>query len=239
MLALFILVLALCFGVCQWAAGRADVVKSQGLKERAPTAHTATEMVKLFLAYEGAQDVEVVEYDGVVTDYFDPARRKLFLRPRIARSTSMGAWAVALHEAAHALQTDSALSDLKWRQTVIRLNRYGPFFALVAAGGLLFLRLPPRIAVLLMVACCVIFLLLNLGTLAVEYNANARLRRFLEKHLDRYPDALDRLNGYLGRMAVREVGDLIQSPRYFFLSALPGSGKLRPTVTEPKKDEET
>lgn len=237
MLALFILVLALCFGVCQWATGRAALVKSQGLKERAPTAHTASEIARLYLAFEGAQDVEVVEYSGVVTDYFDPARRKLFLHPRIARSTSLGAWAVALHEAGHALQTQSALSDLKWRQTVIRLNRYGPFFALLAAGGLLFLRLPPRISVLAVAASCLIFLLLNLGTLAVEYNANARVRRFLEKHLYRHPEALDQLSDYLSRMAVREVGDILNSPRYFFLSALPGSGRVRPTVSDRKEED--
>ena len=29
-------------------------------------------------------------------------------------------------------------------------------------------------------------------------------------------------------MAIREVGDILRSPRYFFLSALPGAGKSRP-----------
>jgi len=62
----------------------------------------------------------------------------------------------------------------------------------------------------------------------VEFNANARLRRFLDKHLERHPEALDRLGAYLSRVATREVGDMLRSPRFFLLSGLPGSGKIRP-----------
>jgi len=228
MLVLFILVILFGFGVCQWAAGRYATVETQGMKERAPTAQTGAEIVRLFLAYEGVDDVEIVEHEATVTDYFDPKRRRLFLQRRVAQGTSMGAWAIALHEAGHALQTDAALPELQWRQNVIRLNRYGPIFALVGAAGMLFLRLPSRFAGLILVVVCVLLLLLNLGTLAVEYNANARLRRFLEKHLERHPDAQDRLTSYLSRVALREVGDLLRSPRFFFFSALPGSGKIRP-----------
>lgn len=228
MFAIFIIILLLCFGVCQWAAGRYAVVTSQGMRDRAPTAHTAAEMVKLFLAFEGVSDVEIVEHGGTASDYFDPRRRRLFLRPEVARGTSLGAWAIALHEAGHALQTGEALPELKWRQTVITLNRYGPMFGVLGLVGLIFVKIPPRFAIAGLLAMCVLFLLLNLGTLAVEYNANARLRRFLEKHLDRHPDAQDRLNAYLTRVAMKEVGDLLQSPRYFLLSGLPGSGRIRP-----------
>jgi Zn-dependent membrane protease YugP len=228
MLALFILIFIFCFGICQWAAGRYDQVLKGGLKERAPTPHTAEEIVKLFLAYEGVSDVEIVEHSGYVSNYFDPKRRRLFLQPQIARSTSMGAWAVALHEAGHVVQMEESLSELRWRQTVISLNRYGPMFGLLGLAAMLFMRLPARYAIGAWVAACVILLLLNLGTLALENNANARLRRFLDKHLDRQEDAHERLRGYLSRVATREVGDLLRSPSYFFLSGLPGGGKIRP-----------
>ncbi len=198
------------------------------MKERAPTAHTGAEIVKLFLASEGVTDVEIVEHGGMASNYFDPRRRRLFLQPAVSAGTSMGAWAIALHEAGHALQTEDSLAELKWRQNVIRLNRYGPIFGLVGMAGMIFMRFPPRFALMGLVAVCVMLLLLNLGTLAVEYNASARVRRFLDKHLDRHPDAHDRLTAHLGRVAVREVGDLLRSPRYFLFSALPGSGKIRP-----------
>ncbi|MEN3940902.1 zinc metallopeptidase [Prosthecobacter sp. SYSU 5D2] len=228
MLAIFIIIILLGFGVCQWAAGRFAQVTGPGMKERAPTAHTAEEVVKLFLAFEGVTDVEIVEHDGMASNYFDPRRRRLFLDPKVSQGSSMGAWAIALHEAAHATQTEGALGDLKWRQNVIRLNRYGPIFGLLGVGGMLFMRFPPRFAIAAFIAICVILLLLNLGTLAVEHNANARLRRFLENHLERYPDAHERLSGYLSRVALKEVGDILRSPRFFLFSALPGSGKIRP-----------
>lgn len=231
MFAIFIIVLLLCFGVCQWASGRYAVVTHEGFKERAPTPHTAAEMVMLFLAYEGVSDVQVIEHRGPASDYFDPRRRRLFLRPEVARSTSLGAWAIALHEAGHALQTGEALPELKWRQTVITMNRYGPMFGVLGLVGLIFVKIPPRFAIAALLGLCIIFLLLNLGTLAVEYNANARVRRFLEKHLARHSDAHDRLNAYLARVAMKEVGDLLSSPRYFLLSGLPGSGKIRPSTT--------
>ncbi len=228
MLAIFILVLLLTFGVSQWAAARHEAAMQAATKERAPAANTAAEMVRLFLAYEGVDDVEIVEHGGTVTNYFDPRRRRLFLSPEVADGTTMGAWAVALHEAAHATQSGEAKGEFLWRQTVIKLTRYGPVLAALGAGGLIFLRLPPRIAAIVFVATCLLILLLNLGTLAIEFNANARLQRFLEKHLQRWPSVQDKLNTYLQAVALREVGDLLRSPRYFFFSALPGSGSSRP-----------
>lgn len=228
MLAIFIIILLLCFGVCQWAAGRFEQVTGGAMKERAPTAHTGEEIARLFLAFEGETDVQIVEHDGITSNSFDPRRRRLFLTPQVANGTSMGAWAIALHEAAHASQTEESLGELKWRQTVIKLNRYGPMFGLVGLAAMLFLKFPPRFAIAGLVGACVLLLLLNMGTLAVEHNANARVRRFLEKHLARHEEAQERLGGYLSRVATREVGDLLRSPRYFLLSGLPGSGKVRP-----------
>ena len=37
------------------------------------------------------------------------------------------------------------------------------------------------------------------------------------------------VNALLARVATREVGDLLRSPRYFLLTALPGSGRIRPS----------
>ena len=223
------IVLVLALAVCRHAQARYAQVLGAAGGRRAPTAHSGAEIARLFLAAEGITDVEIVPYEGLTSDSFDPRRRRLFLSRRVAESTTLGAWAVALHEAAHAVQTGEALGDLKWRQTVIRLTRYGPGFVAIAAGGLMLMKFNVRLALFGGLGLCLMFLLLNLGTLAVEFNANARLRRFLEGHLDRYPDALDVMNGLLSRVATREVGDLLRSPRFFLLTALPGSGRIRPS----------
>lgn len=226
-----ILLLMLCLGVSRHALSRYEEMLRRAGSEPAPLAHTGAEMVRFFWAEEGVHDAEIVEHNSVITDYFDPRRRRLFLRPEIANGTSLAAWAVALHEAAHATQTDASLNDLKWRQTVILMARYGPVIAAFGGAALLLMRLHVRVALLMFVAVCAVFLLLNLGTLAIEFNANARLRRFMERHLDRFPSAQERLQSCLSTVAIRELGDILRSPRYFFLSGLPGTGKLRPTQT--------
>jgi len=233
MLAIPILIIILCISVCRWAAGRYEGMLSRARQEASPTAHTGAEIAALFLAFESIQDVEIVEHGGTVTNYFDPTRRRLFLSRDVAQGTTMAAWTLALHEAAHATQTGESLGEVKWRQSVIKMSRYGPVFAGVAAALMMFfLKFPPRFALLALLAVCVIFLLLNVGTLAVEFNANAKLRRFLEKHLAQRSSAMERLEGYLHRAATREVGDLLSSPRFFLFSAMPGSGSSRPVKTK-------
>lgn len=236
MLAIPILIIALCVSICRWASGRFDAMLAHASKEPAATAHSGAEIAKLFLAFEEIRDVEIVEHNGTVTNYFDPIRRRLFLSRDVAKGTTMAAWTLALHEAAHATQTGEVLRDLRWRQSVIKMTRYGPIFAaLVAALMIFFIKFPPRFALIGFGATCVIFLLLNAGTLAVEFNANARLRRFLEKHLSHRNSAHERLDGYLSKAATRELGDLLRSPRYFFFSALPGSSSSRPVKGKPGK----
>jgi Zn-dependent membrane protease YugP len=235
MLAIPILIIALCFGICRWASGRFEAMLARASKEPAPTAHTGAEVVQVFLAFEDIRDVEIEEHNATVTNYFDPIRRRLFLSREVAGGTSMAAWTLALHEAAHATQTGEMLGDVRWRQSVIKMTRYGPVFAAIAAALMMFfLKFPPRFALMGFGSMCVIFLLLNVGTLAVELNANARLKRFLEKHLSHRVSAHERLEAYLNRAATRELGDLLSSPRYFFFSALPGSGASRPVKTKPK-----
>jgi hypothetical protein len=89
--------------------------------------------------------------------------------------------------------------------------------------------LPARIALILFGLAWTGLFCLNAGTLAIEWNANLRLRRFLDEHLASYPDSRDQLDRLLPTVATRELGDTAASPRYFFLSALPGTTKLRPT----------
>lgn len=215
--------------LARWASGRHAVMMLKGSRANAPTAHTGGEIALLFLKSEGVEDVQITEHDAIVSDYFDPTRRRLFLRRDVAHGTTLAAWAVALHEAAHALQTGGSMGELKWRQSCIRMSRYLPTLVVILITSLtLFKILLPRNAILIGAAVFLLILLLNFGSVPVEFNANKRLRRFLDDHLKNHGQAASRLNELLFCMAIREVGDLFSSPRYFFLSALPGTGKSRP-----------
>lgn len=226
---LIIAVLLAGLALARWAQGRHASMMRKGSRVNAPSAHNGSEIVQLFLKSEGVDDVQIVEHDGVVSDYFDPVRRRLFLRRGVARGVSLSDWATALHEAAHALQVGEQLGDLKWRQSCIRMNRYLPVvIVLMTAALTLFKILPARAALAVAAAVLLLIILLNFGSLPIEFNASQRLRRFLDDHLQNHEQARRRLDELLFCMAIREAGDLVSSPRYFFLSALPGTGKSRP-----------
>lgn len=227
---LIIVVLFAGLALARWASGRYSGMMLKGSRVNAPTAHTGAEIAQLFLRFEGIEDVQIVEHNAVVSDYFDPTRRRLFLRSNVAQGTTLAAWATALHEAAHALQTGNSLGEYKWRQSCIRTSRYLPTLVVILITTLtLFKILIPRTAILIAAAVFLLILLLNFGSVPVEFNANKRLRSFLDQHLKNHEQAASRLNELLFCMAIREVGDIFSSPRYFFLSALPGTGKSRPS----------
>lgn len=234
MLVIFIIVLVLGFGVTRYALSRFEQHMALGRRAQAPEKKTGADIAAEFLAAHEAQDVVIVRHNAVVSDYFDPKRRRLFLRSETYDGYDLAAWAMALHEAAHALQQGEEKGALEWRQTCISLSRYLPVAAAGIALGIVFLmKRPARFGLVVFAAACVVALLLNIGTLAIEFNANKRVLRWLEDRLDHAPGAIDKLQQILGSVATREVGDLLNSPRYFFLSALPGTSRARPL----KKDE--
>lgn len=231
------IVVMLAFGVTvllsNAARHRYAAVIARARRERAPTAHTASEIALAFLESEGVTDVEIVAHDGIVTDFYDPSRKRLFLRSTFVEGTDLASWAVALHEAAHATQQGEQLTEFRWRQSCIRLARYAPMFIGAVVVTLAFLKVMPfRFGAMAFAALWVLIFLLNVGSVATEWNANKRLQRFLDKWLERYSGARERLDEVLAATATREMGDLVQSPRYFFLSALPGTGQIRPTKSK-------
>lgn len=218
------------FGVSKWALGRYETKMALGRRALAPEDITGGQMAEEFLNANGAEDVQIVTHNGVITDYFDPVRRRLYLSSEIRDGKNLAAWATALHEAAHALQRGEDKSALMWRRTCIRLTRYIPMLAVFGGGAMVFfLKMPFRNVLLIFLAVCVLIMLLNVGTVAIEHNANARLRRWLEERLSSSPAALERMEILMSALATRELGDLVQSPRYFFFSALPGTSGPRPS----------
>jgi Zn-dependent membrane protease YugP len=216
-----LLLLAIGLGVCSWASRRFEAAWAEGSALRVPTAHTAAEVARLFLNFIGESEVEIRQRSGLSSNFYDPARRCLFLEAEVAESTHMAGWALALHEAGHAAAKDpESLAQGKWRRWVIRLNRLGPtLIAVLALMALVLLRMPGRLAMMGWLLGCVALMLLHVGTLGLEFAANRALEPFLEKHLQRYPRALEKLQQHLSACATRELADPMRSPRFFISRA--------------------
>jgi Zn-dependent membrane protease YugP len=219
MIAILLIVLLLAYGASRYALQRYEAALAEGSRMRAPLSFTGGEMALEFLKDRGITDVQLVEHEGLITDYFDPARRRLFLRRHFKDGQHLAAWAVALHEAGHALQTGESLAEFNWRRSCIKITRYLPTLSVIIA------TLPLLIAV---AATWALIMAMNIGTLAIERNANLHLRRFIDDRLGAYPSAQEKIDQLLKAVSIREVGDLIRSPRLFFFSALPGKRSTRP-----------
>ena len=229
MLAIFVIALVLSVGIANFGRGRFEGAMKLGAKCKSPGGQTAAEVAREFLDAGEAADVRIVEHNALVTDYFDAGRRTLFLHPDVMNSPSTAAWAIALHEAAHAMQSNTMRAALDMRRSNIRLTRYVPALSAAMFAVLGFLRRPPfAIGWRIVAAIWFVVMLLNVLSLPIEFNASQRALAFLERKLRKNPEALDQFGRLLGGVAWRDTAAFLRSPLYCLFGALPVGGALRP-----------
>lgn len=229
MLGVFIILIILTVAVARFAAGRHDSALKIGARKVAPGAQTAAEAAREFLDAHQCQDVQIREHTALISDYYDPSRRTLFLNRNTLNGTDLASWATTLHEAAHATQTGEASSALRWRISNIRMTRYFPTLIGFICILLVFLKRLPSSAGL-RVAAILLFLvmLLNLLSLPIEFNASNRALAWLEKKFRNHPDTIDAATPLLRNVALRDTGAFLRSPLYCLFGLLPVGGKSRP-----------
>lgn len=229
MTGIFIILLVLTLGVARFASRRFQEAHRAGVIHTVPGGQNAAEAAREFLDAHGAEKVQILEHNALVSDYFDPKRKCLFLTRKTMDGTDAASWAVALHEAAHATQEGEAGKAYLWRQSNIRITRYAP--TLVALAGLLLMvvqRLPFIRVLMICSAIWAVIMLVNVLSLPVEFNASQRVMAWIEQKLKRHPSLIDTFAILLPRVAWRDTGIFLKSPMYFLFGVLPVGGKLRP-----------
>lgn len=229
MVAFFIIILVLTFGIARFAQRRFDDALKAGSLLTLPGGQTAAEAAREFLDAHDRHEVKVLEHTALVTNYYDPGRKCLFLDRKTYDGVDTGSWAVALHEASHALQEGDAAKAYHWRLSNIRLTRYAP--TLVAGACLILMvvkRLPfPRVLMICSLLWALV-MLVNVLSLPVEFNASQRVLAWLENKLRRHPALIDNFATLLPRVAWRDTGAFLRSPLYVLHGMLPVGGRLRP-----------
>lgn len=147
-------------------------------KVRSATGRSGAEMAKYLLSVNGLSDVEVVPVQGVLSDHYDPGKRKVCLSEHNFHEPSVAAVAVAAHECGHALQHATGYVPLNIRSAFVPAAQIGS----TAAFPLFFIGMLANIPMLLTLA--IIFfagaVLFQVVTLPVEFNASSRALRELE-----------------------------------------------------------
>lgn len=228
MILLFVIALVLAIGIANFARERYETALKLG-RRASPLPLTAAEVAREFLDSFEASDVRIVEHNGFITDYFDPKRRCLFLQRAVMNGKSEAAWGIALHEAAHGVQSRSMAGSLEMRASNIRLTRYVPTLAalLVLVFGIL-KRPPLSIGWKILAVIWAAVMVLNAMSLPIEFHASKLAISFLERKLRTQSEALERLTAILNGIAWRDTAAFLRSPMYCFSALLPVGGRMRP-----------
>ena len=171
------------------SGGAAWLVKSRFAKySKVPSTrgYTGQMAAQKLLDAAGINDVQVVRVDGMLTDHYNPRTKQLALSSVVFDRTSVAAIGVATHEAGHAIQHATGYYPLKWRSAIVpmanigtRFGTWGMMVGLVlagageAVGGFgMYVFGAGAIAFAL-------FLMFQLVTLPVEFNASNRAKQLV------------------------------------------------------------
>lgn len=131
----------------------------------------------------GIHDVQVVRIDGMLTDHYNPSTKQLALSSEVFDRTSVAAIGVATHEAGHAIQDATGYYPLKWRSAIVPAASLGTNFGTWGMmGGLMIMAANAVIGKWIFIAgaaAFTLFLLFQLVTLPVEFNASNRAKQLV------------------------------------------------------------
>jgi Zn-dependent membrane protease YugP len=144
--------------------------------------YTGEAAAQKLLDHAGISDVQVVRVDGMLTDHYNPTTKKLALSSAVFDRTSVAAIGVATHEAGHAIQHATGYYPLKWRSAIVPAANMGTRFGTYGMmGGIMIMAASPlgKWVFIAGAAAFTLFLLFQLVTLPVEFNASNRAKKLV------------------------------------------------------------
>lgn len=203
------------------SGGAAWLVKARFAQySKVPTqrGYTGQMAAQALLDAAGINDVRVVRVDGMLTDHYNPGTKQLALSSQVFDKTSVAAIGVATHEAGHAIQHATGYYPLKWRSAIVpaanigtRFGTWGMMIGLMvssvgqSAGSFgFFVFTAGAIAFSL-------FLLFQLVTLPVEFNASARAKQLVVEAGIVTPQERDGIDKVLNAAAMTYVAAFVTS----------------------------
>ncbi len=157
-----------------WASYRTKSAFNKYSRVGAASGMTGAQAAHRLLAYAGITDVEIVATRGMLSDHYNPMSKKLALSEPVYGSSSLAAIGVACHEAGHAIQHARGYAPLKMRSALVPVAGIGSQAGLwIAILGAFFSTWVSLVGV----ALFGLFVLFQLITLPVEFDATARAKK--------------------------------------------------------------
>ena len=151
---------------------------------RTPTlsGFSGAEVAHEILTQAGIHDVSIIQHEELLADHYDPRHRRLVLCSANYHGTSPAALGVAAHECGHAMQHHQAYGLLRLRMSAVGMTSFASQLVLwIPLLGIFTGLLATQTGLLIMAVAWGIFMIFNLITLPVEFDASRRAKGVLEQ----------------------------------------------------------
>jgi hypothetical protein len=176
---------------------------------------TGAQAATQVLQANGLSDVPVETIEGKLTDHYDPGKRVLRLSREVARTASVAAVGIALHEVGHALQHKTRYGLMGLRSSLVPAANIGSTFGwILIMGGVLLMGFSQAFGEMVAVAGIFLFsaaVLFTLVTLPVEFNASSRARQMMKDSSLLVGQEYDGASAVLSAAALTYVAAMLQA----------------------------
>jgi hypothetical protein len=157
--------------------------------------------------------VEIVEVEGMLSDHYDPSKKRLALSPDNFHGTSLAALGVAAHEAGHAIQDKVGYGMMAVRQSLVPAVQVASPIAMILGGFAIYLVGGAMGGLLLKIAigALAVITVFQFVTLPVEFDATARAKRQLVQLGIVDPDEMAGVHETLDAAALTYVAAFVAS----------------------------
>jgi Zn-dependent membrane protease YugP len=196
---------------------------------RSATGKPGGQVAAIILAYNQLDIVRVEPVEGVLSDHYDPLKKRIGLSKDNFFGNSVAATAVAAHECGHAIQDATGYGPLKLRSAALPIASIGARFGLpVAIFGWVF---GSSLLVQLGVLGYAASILLTFLVLPVEFNASKRALEQLKTLNLVSNDGYAAAEEILKVAAMTYVAGVAQSAGYLIFLVISG---VRTVLGSPK-----
>lgn len=203
-----------------WASWRVKHNFNKYSKVRNARNVTGAQAADELLRSAGINDVKIVRSQGLLSDHYNPATKKLALSSGVYDSPSVAAVGIAAHEAGHAIQHAQNYAPLWVRSLLVPTASIGSnlgYFVMIIGlftgmMGLFWLGV-------LMFGAVLLF---QVVTLPVEFDASARAKRLVTEHGIIMPGEREGIDKVLNAAAWTYVAAVVSTALtllYFLLRA--------------------
>lgn len=174
---IYLLICAATTVLALWASWRVKANYNRYSQVPASSGLSGAQVAQRILDLNDIRDVTVEPTQGLLSDHYDPANKKLVLCEENYYGTNVAALGVAAHEAGHAIQHKQLYAPLQWRMAAVGITTVVGSIIPFVGMGLFYVA--PRIAIPVLALCFGVVMLFQLITLPVEFDATARAKRIL------------------------------------------------------------